>query len=142
MPFVLTYRGGKSTTDIPLVQESSTPEVPPGNDEKGSVRRKAPVVSFLDGKKAIVEFSVTTHIEKEDAAIVVVTCGSADKARDSLDGKVVSFLIAELEKITLAEARENRSKIEQHLVESLTPFFKKVGLTLDHFSLLEFKKIK
>jgi len=111
-------------------------------DNKKAVQRKAPVVTFIDGKKAIIEFSVTFHIEEDDASLVVVTCGNADRARESLDAKVVSSVINELEIRTLREARQSRSDIENKLIQTLGPRFKKFGLTLDNFSLLEFREIQ
>ena len=104
------------------------------------VQRKAPIITFVDGQKAAVDFSVTSHIEAEDAPLVVVTCGSAENARDSLDPQILSSVIAELETRTLLQARQDRQKIEESIIERLAPLFKKVGLTLDSVSLLEFRE--
>lgn len=123
----------QTTGEVPNLR--TTAEVP---NQEIPHKRNAPIVTFLDGKKAVVNFSITTHVEDEDAAVVVVTCGTRDKAQDSLEGKVISTLITELEKMTLTEARSKRFQVEKDLVASLTPAFKKVGLTLDHFSLMEF----
>ena len=122
--------GYNISTDTPPQSEPISPQE--------SIQRKAPTVAFVDGRKAVVAFSLTSHIEVGDEALVVFTCGSADNARDSLDDKVVSSIIAELETRTLLQARQDRQKMEQSLIERLAPLFKKVGLTLDNVSLLEF----
>jgi hypothetical protein len=109
------------------------------NQQEG-IQKNVPTVTFIDGQKAIVDFSVTFHVKAEDAPLVIAACGSEDKARDILDPKVISSIIAELETRTLLQARQDRQKIEQSLIERLAPPFKKVGLTLDNVSLREFRE--
>jgi hypothetical protein len=104
-------------------------------------RRKAPTMTFRDGHRALVEFSVTTHIEEADAAKVVVTAGDAEKARDALDPKVVSTTLSTLEPLTLAEARNTRIALEKTIEDELRPYYIRFGLTLDAFSLKEFKEL-
>ncbi len=129
----LWIAGRKSPPAIDMPRTTAQHEVP--------VKRRAPTVSFADGRRATVGFTVTTHIEDTDASTLVVTCGTEENARNSLDGRVLSSVIAQMEKRSLSEARGMRSQIGQDLVASLSPNFKKVGLTLDDISLTEITEL-
>jgi len=135
------FFSGISTDSTTIIKKPLPHPIKNKNEIARHNNRQAPTIIFRDGKKAIVSFGLTDHIEEEDAPVVLLTCGTAEKARDSVEAKILSSLIAALEKRTLFEVRQNRSEIEHKLVKTLAPFFKKVGLTLDHFSLLEFHEI-
>ena len=106
-----------------------------------STKRKAPIVTFTDGKHASIGFGFITHIEKEDAITVFKMVGSADKAREFVVPSVASALIAELEKRTMSQARQNRLEIERDLQVRLRPEFTRVGLTLDAISINEIDEL-
>jgi len=141
---------------IPLLFFSDGTKTPHGNSqEKGvmgqsrpqpssqnPVKRTAPIVTFRDGQKASIGISITTHVEEHDVLLIVTKSGSREAATASLESKVVSSAISQLETKTLPQARQERKEIELNLHKELYPLFKNAGLTLDYISLLEFQEVK
>jgi hypothetical protein len=99
----------------------------------------APLVTFADGKRAYINFSVVTRIIEEDAARVIVYAGNAQNARTSLEPPTAAAVYALLEKLTYDEARARRLELESMLLNTLIPRYKAAGLTIDSVSLKEIR---
>lgn len=95
----------------------------------------APLVTFADGKRAYVNFSVVTRILEKDAAKVVAYGGDRKTVTESLDPPTESAVHEILGKRTFDEAQKNRHELEAALLNELRPKYKAVGLTIDSISL-------
>jgi hypothetical protein len=115
------------------VPQAHSAELRPASDTDGD----APLVTFRDGVRCYVNFSVVSHILDEDAAKVVAYSGGAENARAALEAPTLAAVLAVMERMSYSEVRERRAAIEQKLVGTLAPKYKALGLTLDSVSLRE-----
>jgi hypothetical protein len=95
----------------------------------------APIVTFRDGRRAAIEFSIVTRILEEDAAKVVAYAGDGEHARAVLEPPTVAAVYALLEPLTYEQARTRRLALESTLLDTLKPRYKAAELTIDSISL-------
>jgi hypothetical protein len=96
---------------------------------------EAPIVTFRDGIKCTIAFSVVDHILDEDAAKIVAYSGGTTNAREAVEAPTFAAIFSVMERYSYREVRLRRAAIEGELRVLLTPKYKAYGLTLDSISL-------
>jgi hypothetical protein len=94
------------------------------------------MVTFRDGL-AEVTFSVSYHTEPTDAPLALSTFGDPSRVPAIFNSRVGGIVLAELEPLSLRQTRTRRAQIERDIGERLRVEFKKMGITIDSFSLTE-----
>jgi SPFH domain / Band 7 family len=121
--------------------EANSEQKVTGVDTAPKEFRQAPTVVFSDGRRAIVEFAVTIHIEQSNAAKFVAAVGNIAKANEVLTPRMISTVLASLEPIIFADAVRRRRGLEIDIETRLKPYFSDLGITLDAFSFQNFTRI-
>ncbi len=118
--------------------QREAPPVEPSPAARSQSFEKAPTVLFSDGGRASVDLSVSFHVAPADAPLVISSVGSIDKVKEVLQPQIIGTVLAVLEPLSLTNAREHRGELERNIEDQLRPSFRKIGITLDRFSLREF----
>jgi hypothetical protein len=145
VPVPSTPKESKSERNIVTQHEPARNSEPDGQAMRGALSKEAkieekttlqpPVVTFRDGP-AQVSFSVNYHVEPADAPLVVVSIGDPNSVTEVLNPRVTSTVLAVLEPLSMTEARSRRLELQKTIEEQLRVELKKMGITIDTFSLI------
>jgi hypothetical protein len=97
------------------------------------------IVTFSDRIQKTVSFSASIQVIPTEVSRIVANYGSFSQAQNLIIQIIESSVISFLEKYSLSEARMNRSRIEEEIINSVAANAKMIGFNISSLNIKEIK---